>query len=49
MEIEGTMGLMRNKNLENEYAKIFEDLGVDIKQDIIIDEKNEKKEEKEEE
>ena len=29
------MGLMRNKNLELEYSKILDDLGLDLDSDIL--------------
>lgn len=29
------MGLMRNKNLETEYLKALEDIGLDIELDIL--------------
>lgn len=39
------MSLMRNKNLEAEYSKALEDLGLDLELSIVSDEKEKEIEE----
>lgn len=39
------MGLMRNKNLEAEYSKALEDLGLDLELSVLSEEEIEETEE----
>ena len=42
------MGLMRNKNLETEYLKALEDIGLDIELDILNEEATDSDKDKDE-
>ncbi len=41
------MGLMRDRKLEDEYARILDDMGLDLPEDIVIEEENDNNEKKE--